>query len=98
MAVLIDLSDDEILTMRVEAARQGFPNVEEYLRELVTHDVQLQRQIEAIGPPDELRVTTKEQLQEMILEGLQTPAREMTKADFDEMRRELIQRYRQLKT
>src|ERR1700730_6530201 len=93
-AISITLSDNELLLARNQAAKQGFTRIEEYLRDLVVVHLHDDKESEDFGAPEHLTVTSKDQLQALILEGLESPARERSKADFDKVRQEIIQRHR----
>ena len=91
-AITITLSDDDLAAAKGEAVRNGFAGVEEYLKELVT-----QRLHEDSHPTDGSTAPSaafNERLTQLALEGLATPAREMTHGDFASMRRDLAVRYR----
>lgn len=68
----VNLSDKLEAVAHARAAERGYASVDEYLAEL----------IEADGA-----VAVSERLEAEILAGLASPAREMTRADWDEMRR-----------
>lgn len=73
MAILnIQLRDDLQIVARARATERGYASVDEYLAEL----------IEADGA-----VAVSEGLEAEILDGLASSAREMTPAEWDEMRR-----------
>lgn len=73
MAILnIQLRDDLQIVARARATERGYASVDEYLAEL----------IEADGT-----VAVSEGLEAEILDGLASSAREMTSAEWDEMRR-----------
>ena len=94
--VNIALSDDDLSLARQRAAKHGFTEIEEYLRELVTEqlhvDVDDDERVDW-GAPEHLHVTSKEQLKNLILEGEGKPAKVMTKEDWVQFRRELVERY-----
>jgi hypothetical protein len=88
--VTITLSDDELLQVREQAARRGFVEIEDYLRDAVTEQLNREEPDNASDAP----LVSKEQLEAMILEGLASPARVRTKQDFDQVRAEIIARHR----
>jgi len=94
-AVTITFSEEEFARVRQQATEQGFANVEEYVQTIVTirlwHDRDEDGEREYVSEPPP--VITKAQLEAMALEGLASPSREMTKQDFADMRRELVERY-----
>ena len=81
-AIQINLSDRERTDAAARAAELGYASVEEYVADLVRADVEL---------------PVSEELEAELLRGLQRPAREMTAADWDEKRRWLIERHRNVK-
>jgi hypothetical protein len=93
-AVTITLSDDELSLAREQAAIRGFTEIEDYLRNLLTECLHGD-DAEKVdwGAPDEIRVTSREKLSALIEEGLNSPLRERTQADFDRVRQEIIDRH-----
>lgn len=49
--------------------------------------------IEHYGAPDDLRVSSKEHLNQLLQEAEESPAAPMTKEDWVQFRRELVERY-----
>ncbi|MGB7157812.1 MAG: hypothetical protein WBD40_07085 [Tepidisphaeraceae bacterium] len=75
----------EYLRSKMEArvAETGHESIEHYVRWLVREDADSVDH----GGPDTRRVGSREHLVEVARQGLESPAREMTAADWDEMRR-----------
>jgi antitoxin ParD1/3/4 len=89
----LDLSDDLQSKLKVRAADGGYATVEQYVQALLRSDAETSDlPDEDYGAPPELTVTSPEDLEAKILEGLSSPAREMTATDWDEMRQEVAQR------
>jgi len=51
-------------------------------------------EVEAIGPPEHVRVRSTERMKELLREGLNTPGPKYTDADMIAMRKELVERGR----
>jgi len=85
----IEIPDELTARLQERAVQCGHDTVGAYIEALVREDV---RMIE-YSAPDNLRVRSREQLVAMLLEALDTPAREMTTSDWRQMRQELIQRH-----
>ena len=88
--VSIDVPDELHAKMRARAAAMGHGSLEEYLESLVRADADPAD----YGAPQHLRVRSREHLESLLKEALDSPAREMTAADWDEKRRALIERHR----
>jgi len=78
----VTLTDDERREAETRARELGFPNVEAYARSLIAADVEL---------------PVSAELEAELLQAMNTPAREMTPAEWDDKRRQLIERHRQAK-
>ncbi len=89
----IQIPDDLKTALDARAADAGFTSTEAYVESLVRSEV------EGIdyGTPEHLKVRSREDLERLVQEGLESPAHEMTPADWDEMRTRLIARHRQPK-
>jgi hypothetical protein len=75
------------------AASLGFADVEEYLEALILDD-----DVEKdYGAPPHLQPKTREELEALVTEGLNTPSRPMTPDDWNQMKRELIARHNRRK-
>jgi hypothetical protein len=82
----LTLSDKVTALAKERATEEGFASVEEFLEALIL--------AESPGPaPEHLSVRSHEQLVALLREGLASPAREVSPADFDRRRAELIARY-----
>ena len=94
-AVTIRLSDEDLSIARKLAADQGYSDTEAFLQMLVTERIHGgdSEEFEDYAAPEHLNVSSSEQLKALVREGLASPAGEMTQADFDKMRRELIDRH-----
>jgi len=71
-----DLPDDIYASVAARAALGGFARVEDYLRAII---------VAGLGEP------ISKELEEKLLEGLDSPSREMTPADWEAKKRELIE-------
>jgi antitoxin ParD1/3/4 len=74
----ISIPDDLKQKAEAVAARGGHPNVEEYIRTLIREDIERE-----IDP----------ELEALLLEGKNSPAEEMTDAEWDNMRDDLRRRF-----
>jgi hypothetical protein len=93
-AITINLSDAELMRVRQEAAKKGFTGIEDYLHELVAESLKNEgEETEDYGAPEDLQIRSKEQLRELIREGAESPKHVMTKEDWAQMRRELVERH-----
>ena len=63
------------------AENEGFATVSEYLEDLINRDALYDM------PPS---FSTKEELEALILEGLNSPSEEMTKEDWQKLRDEIL--------
>ena len=87
--VSIDISDELRAKMQERAADTGHSTVEQYIEWLIREDtVSID-----FGAPEHLKVKSQEQLEAMLEQAMQTPAREMTAADWAEKKRKLIEKY-----
>ena len=84
--VSIDVPDELHAKMQARAAATGHASLEDYLESLVRADADPAD----YGAPAHLHVRSREQLESLLKEALDSPAREMTTADWDEKRRALI--------
>ena len=72
-----------------QASRLGFPDIGSYLANLITEEAE-----HDYGAPRHLSPRSREELEALIQEGLDSPSITMTQDDWDQMRRELIARHR----
>jgi antitoxin ParD1/3/4 len=79
-ALTVSLSDDARAFVETQAAAGGFESPDSYVQGLIRA---------------EQKRKAREQLDTMLLEALQEPATEMTKADWADLRRELEERISQ---
>jgi hypothetical protein len=91
--VTINLSEKGISIARERAAERGFGGVEEYLSRIVEASLACGESDEAYGAPPYLQIKSKEHLEALIVEGLQSPGQPMTKEDWQQFRRELVERF-----
>ena len=87
--VSIDISDELRAKMQERAADTGHSTIEQYIEWLIREDADSVD----FGAPDHLEVQLPEQLEAMLDHAMQTPAREMTAADWAEKKRKLIAKY-----
>lgn len=79
----ISLPDSLREYVEAQVCAGGYSTASEYFRELVR---------------DDHKRKARERLEELLLEGLDSPAREMTPADWDEIRREVRAQLQQRKS
>jgi plasmid stability protein len=85
----LDLPEDLRSQLEARAARAG-TSVEEHVAALIREDLEADEL--DYGAPDHLKVRSPEDLAAKLREGLESPASEMTAADWDDMRRQLLER------
>ena len=83
----IQVADDLKEALASRASESGYPSVEAYVEELVRAEV---RRVE-YGAPGRLQPGSRQELEAMIREGVDSPVREMSPADWQEMRRRLVE-------
>lgn len=80
MAIItIELSDEQKKRVETRAAEEGHATLSEYVRALIIQDT---------APPNSPQ--SQEELNAMVTEGFASPATEMTKRDWEEMRNRVI--------
>jgi hypothetical protein len=84
-AIPVNLPDELRAKAEARAAAAGRADVADYIRALVEEDVAG----EVFEGPPHLSPRTHEEVEALIREGLASPVREMTAADWDEIRRQL---------
>ena len=84
----LTISDKVAALAQARAAQEGYSNVEDYLEALLLGEPERPG-----AAPEHLTVRSHAQLVALVREGLASPAREMTAADFDRMRAELAARH-----
>jgi plasmid stability protein len=89
----IHLPDELKAALAKRAAESGHASVEAYVEELLRDEA---TQIDH-GAPAGQHVSSRQDLEALIRDGANSPAREMTPADWDDMRRRMIDRNRQQK-
>jgi hypothetical protein len=87
--VTVELPDEIRDRLGTRAAEEGFDTPDAYLAALIREDVIGTD----FGAPDHLRVTSHEDLEAKLLEGLASPAAEMAPGDWADLRRRLIERH-----
>jgi hypothetical protein len=95
-SISINLSDEELSLAESRAKEEGFVRIEDYIQEALSrrlHD-ESDDDDEDFGAPDELSMTSIEQLKQAVRAGLNNPGRKFDKADFAEMGRELREKGR----
>jgi hypothetical protein len=81
-SINVEISDGERKQAEARAAELGFARLEDYVAALVRNDVEL---------------PLSDELEAELLRSLQTPAREISPADWDEKRRRMLERHGQAK-
>ncbi|MDB5323007.1 MAG: Addiction module antitoxin [Phycisphaerales bacterium] len=90
----LDLPDDLRSKLQVRADETGHGSIEEHIAALIRADVgQSNLANEDHGAPEHLTIRSRENLEAKLVEGLQSPAAEMTPADWDDMRRRFLDRH-----
>jgi hypothetical protein len=85
----LNLPDDLKAQVERRATEAGYASIGAYIEDLLradSHDIDY-------GAPPHLTVTSSADLESKLLEGLNSPTREMTDADWEEKRRRLIERH-----
>ena len=82
MTMNISLSDEMKAFIEAQVAKEGYASVSEYLRAVI-RDVQKRQ--------------AKQELEAKLLEGLQSPASEMTEADWSALRQRVLDRSPELR-
>lgn len=76
--------------MELRVSETGHASLEHYVQWLVLEDADATD----YGAPDDVKVRSRAHLETMVREALGSPSREMGAADWDDMRRRLIERHR----
>jgi antitoxin ParD1/3/4 len=84
----LDLPEDLRSKLQARANETGHASIEEHVAALIRADLQAD-----YGAPDPLKVRSQDDLEARLLEGLQSPASEMTDADWDDMRQRFQARH-----
>jgi len=85
----LELPDELSDRLGARAVEEGYGSVEAYVAGLIRDDVE---EVD-FGVPDHLRVRSASDLEAKLMEGLASPASEMTDGDWAEMRGRLIERH-----
>lgn len=92
--ITLELPEDIRSKLEIRAAESGRKTVEEHVAALIQADLQRKAdRDEDYGAPDDLNVRSAEDLEAKLVQGMNSPAREMTEAGWDEMERRLIERH-----
>jgi plasmid stability protein len=92
--ITLELPDDIRARLEARAAEAGFKSVEEHVAALIRADLDADtREDQDYGAPEDLKIRSAEDLDAKLIQGMNSPAREMTEADWDEMERRLIERH-----
>jgi hypothetical protein len=86
----IELPDDVKAKAEIRAAESGHQTVEAYLASLIRADADGAG--EDFGAPASLTFKSQKQLETMLLEGLASPASDMTGADWADLKRKALNR------
>jgi hypothetical protein len=86
----VAIPDEVKSKLEARAAESGFASLESYIEAVLTSDAQ----VADVVPPAHLSPRDRDELNRLVSEGLQSPVRELTPADWDQMRRDLIARHR----
>ena len=86
----IDLPGDLLARLTARAAAAGHADVEQYIEAVLRAEACAS---EDYGAPPDASFDVPAELEAKLLEGLNSPAREMTASDWDDMRRKLINRH-----
>ena len=92
----IEIPEDLRAKAAARATESGHTSIEQYVEALLRADVDRadgdQDGDEDFGAPPHLTIHSSTDLEAKLLEGLKTPATEMTQADWDELRRKVVER------
>jgi hypothetical protein len=90
--VTLDLPEELQSKLKARAEESGHASVEEHIAALIRADIDTD---ESTGDktPNSVTVRSDADLEAKLLEGLQSPASEMTSHDWDEMRKRFLDRH-----
>jgi len=88
--VTLDLPEELQSKLKARAEESGHASVEEHIAALIRADIDEPTGDQA---PDSVAVRSDADLEAKLLEGLQSPASEMTSRDWDEMRQRFLARH-----
>lgn len=88
----IQLPEDIKSIAEERAARGGYRNVDTYVESLIRADVE-----EEFSPPEHLHIHSQTHLEELLQEAHAGGTVELTKADWEEKRRRLVEKHAALK-
>jgi plasmid stability protein len=92
--ITLEVPEDIRSKLEARAAQAGRKSVEEHVAALIRADLDSEEHEDIdYGAPEHLKVRTAEELEAKLIEGMASPAREMTAADWDEMERRFIERH-----
>ncbi len=89
----IPISEDIKSKLESRAAESGYVSLEAYIAALLNDEA---KQIE-FGAPKSATARTRAELETLVLEGLHSPASEMSSKEWQEIRADLIARHRPAK-
>jgi hypothetical protein len=96
MAILtLSLSDELKARVEARAREKGFERVEAYIESMLKTEADAESLLEKVldyGAPADLSPGTRQELASLIEEGLASPSRSITSADWDRMRPRLFER------
>jgi len=90
MTIKLNLPPELQEYLRKQAQKKDC-TLEAYVEQLLSRDAE-QDDIQSLGGPPSLSPRTREELDRMLIEGLESPRSEMTKADWEQMHAEIDDR------
>ena len=95
----IELNDPELQRFVAEEVSAGRYPTADALLEIAVRRMMQTSAAKAVpadpGAPEHLKADSGEDVLELVPEGLASPAREMARSDFEQMREDLMRRYAQ---
>jgi hypothetical protein len=85
----VAIAEDVKSKLQARATESGYDSLESYVEALLASEAQTADFL----PPPHLHPRDRDHLSQLVQEGLQSPAREMTATDWDRLRRELAERH-----
>ena len=95
--ITIAVSDADLQRLRDRAAKVGFDDPAAFVQSLVADELDPDITLADAAAPEHLKVRSRERLVALLREGLASPSREMTQADFDQMHADIAARGQQSK-
>ncbi len=87
-SINLQLPDDVKARLERRAAEQGYAGIEAYIEFLVREDAECPQ----FGAPAEVSFDSHAEFEQKMLEGLASPSREMSDADWEGMRARFMER------